>query len=1264
MLLTIPSLRPAGALDIPAARYLSNGHLRSAISPDGGGCVWFDWMAMTAWDAARPGLLPGWSLWWRDLAEGQPRRFADGTAKNVDMPDALARWRRESGDVSLVLEALVLPSSHLEMRRITVHNQGEAARQIELTVVAEVALHHPLGHATHPAFSKLFLQTEFDPERSALLVHRRPRASNETWPWLACTMSGGGNLQFETDRYRFQGRGWRRDMPKAIGDATSLSGTVGNVLDPILATRRVLQIPAGCSVSVVALFGVGATRDETLSLLDHAPSFDDAIAQCNDHRHDQLTRLGISQSEALEHEALLVAMLRGSRHLRANSETIAAASGLAGGLGLDGERPFAVIVSNDITSDPAVSYLTAAQRLWTEMGSDAALVVLAPGLPNQGDTGSGLIHRATESLSPTEFLTLLASAQLIAGNASTPYSAAPEAAIPQSIPPSAPTITYPIITEFPEENLLFENGFGGFSEDGKEYVIRIQAGPRHVELPPLPWINVLANENFGSIISETGAGSTWCRNSSQHRLTRWSNDPLLDPHGEAIYIRDESSGMVWSPMPGPRPAPGAYEVRHGFGYSKFLHHSNGLGQITTVFVAAEDPVKITRIHLTNDSSTPRRLSVFSWQELLTGSPPSGAPRFIITSRDADTRLLTAVNRLGGVFSDGIAFASANSDAPHAWHAGGDGESFLGADADPRKPATPLRGGTCDDRFGEGLDACFAQQVVLELPANGTCDVIFLFGEVTTEAMAREIAGKFNSPAQTDIALANVQAFWSDLMSGIQVETPSKAIDLMVNGWLVYQNLSCRLWGRTAFYQSSGAFGFRDQLQDTDALALLRPSITRHQILLNAAQQYVEGDVQHWWHPAPIRRGLRTRFSDDLNWLPLVASHYTETTGDTEIFDEVVPFLKAPHLDPGEDERYLPTEPSAESATVYEHCCRALDRSLATGAHGLPLMGCGDWNDGMSRVGHDGRGESVWMGFFLYYIFGRFIPVCEARGDILRARQYAEHRAALRHALNTEGWDGEWYRRAYYDNGSPLGSKESDECKIDTLAQSWPVISGAGTSAHINQALDSMEKYLVSEKDGIIHLLTPPFANTPQDPGYIKGYVAGVRENGGQYTHGACWAVRALAEAGRHDRATRLLEMLTPASHTATGELTDRYKLEPYVVAADIYGAEPHIGRGGWSWYTGSAGWLYRVAVETILGLSIEGGNTLVLTPRTPASWPSYRITYRHPGHVGYYSILVESHGGSAPSHATLDGNPLACLPNSARIPLAFDGRDHHVVIRR
>lgn len=1263
---TITSLRPSAALEIPAARYLSNGRLRSAIGSDGGGCVWFDWMAITAWDAMRPGLLPGWGLWWRALESGVPKRFADGISVSVDMPDARAHWRRDFEDLSIGIEVLVLPSSHLEMRRITVRNPGSNPTQIELTVVAEVALHHPWGHAAHPAFSKLFLQTEIDETRGALLVRRRPRAHTESWPYLVCALEGEGELQYETDRYRFQGRGWRRDMPKAIGEASKLSGTVGNVLDPILATRRVLHVPAGGSAAIVTYLGAGANRDEALALPDRTLSFEEAIVQSSGFSSSRLARLGITQNDALDFEALLVAMLRGTKCLRANPETIAAAAGQSADLGLDAEKPFAVVVSHDAASDPSMAYLTDAQRLWSELGADAALVVLAPGLEEKGATGTGVIHRPIESIPAAALQTLLASAQLVAGTGSAPYAALPPQSRdkPISIPSSDMPTVHPLVTEWKKETLLFDNGYGGFSEDGREYVIRIQSRATHVELPPLPWVNVLANENFGCLISETGAGPTWSRNSSQHRLTRWSNDPLHDPHGEAFYIRDESSGEVWSPLPGPRPAPGAYEARHGFGYSKFLHRSHGLGQQTTVFVAADDPVKLVRIHLTNESATARRLSVYSWHELLLGSPPADAARFIITSRDPQHRLLWATNRSGSVFSDGVAFASASATTPHTWHASGDGESFLGSEADPRQPAAPLRGKRCDDRFGAGLDACFAQQLTFVLAAKGACEIIFLFGEVTSEAEALKLAGKYDTPAKAAAALATVRSFWTDLVSGIQVETPSKEINLMVNGWLVYQNLACRLWGRTAFYQSSGAYGFRDQLQDSDALVLLRPSITRRQILLNAGQQYVEGDVQHWWHPDPIRRGLRTRFSDDLNWLPLIACHYAETTGDSTIFDEITPFLKAPLLAPGEEEQYLPAVLSTESASVYEHCCRALDHSLATGTHGLPLMGCGDWNDGMSRVGHGGTGESVWMGFFLHYIFGRFIPVCEARGDMDRARRYSEHRAALHHALNTRGWDGEWYRRAFYDNGTPLGSKESDECKIDVLAQSWPVISSAGTPDKIKLALDSMEKHLISDKQGIIRLLHPPFVNTAQDPGYIKGYVAGVRENGGQYTHAACWAIRALAEAGRHDRATQLLEMLMPTSHTATRKLADRYMLEPYVVAADIYGAEPHIGRGGWSWYTGSAGWLFRIAVESVLGLRVEEGTTLILTPRTPASWPVYRITYRHPGQSGRMIILVESKGGSVVTSATLDGQPLACDQDSARIPIAFDGNDHHIVIRR
>jgi cyclic beta-1,2-glucan synthetase len=807
---------------------------------------------------------------------------------------------------------------------------------------------------------------------------------------------------------------------------------------------------------------------------------------------------------------------------------------------------------------------------------------------------------------------------------------------------------------------LPDAGFGAFAAGGTEYVIRLDGGePAGGRRPPMPWVNVVSNPRFGLLVSESGATCTWSRNSRQHKLTPWTNDPVADPHGEALWVRDEAAGVFWSPQPGPVPAAAPYEVRHGLGYTRWRHASHALDQDVWLFAAAEDPVRVAWLELENLSEVPRELSLFAYQRLVLGATAAEHARLVTTELDARSGILLA--RGHGDEQDGeVAFAAAAAPPGASVSLSADRNAFLGPGGSPELPAALFRAGDLDGRAGPGLDACFALQVRVRVPAHGRTAVAFLLGEATDVDAARALVARYRSPGAVPDALGTARDRWRELCSAVQVETPCAALDAMLNGWLVYQTLSCRLWGRSAFYQSGGAFGFRDQLQDAAALVWWRPDLTRAQILLHAAHQFAEGDVLHWWHP-PSGRGTRTRFSDDLLWLPWVAAHYLRVTGDAGLLDETAGFVAARALAPGEEEAFLAPRPAAERASVFEHCARAIDRSLGAGARGLPLMGTGDWNDGMNRVGREGRGESVWLGFFLHEILGAFAPLAEARGERERARRWRERRASLASALEQAGWDGGWYRRAYYDDGTPLGAASSDECQIDALAQAWAVISGIAPPARAKQSLDAMEARLVAEADGLIRLLAPPFDRTAHDPGYIKGYVPGVRENGGQYTHAALWAVQALAEAGRHARAARLLEMLSPVSHARSPEAARRYKVEPYVIAADVYGAAPHVGRGGWTWYTGSAGWMLRVVLETLLGCRLEDGRRLVLRPRLPASWPEVELRWRLPDGTIYHITMVNQAGGTgALIRATLDGRPLALADGAARLPLEPDGREHTV----
>ncbi|MDR3416530.1 MAG: glycosyl transferase [Nevskia sp.] len=797
----------------------------------------------------------------------------------------------------------------------------------------------------------------------------------------------------------------------------------------------------------------------------------------------------------------------------------------------------------------------------------------------------------------------------------------------------------------------------GFSKDGSEYVIRMPWNDGTPALPPMPWTNVIASERFGCLVSETGAGCTWSRNSQANRLTPWTNDPVCDPHGEALYLRDEDAGGCWSPLPGPVPAAAKYVARHGFGYSAFELAAHGLDCVTTVFVARQDPLKVVSLRIVNRSGRERRLSLYAYQRLVLGTQPqAGAVR---TWQRGGT--LCARNEQAGDFAGGLVFSAAVGEAPQAGEVCCDRRSFIGINGSPRAPQG-LRQPALDGRCGADLDPCFARRIPFVLAAGQAMTWNILLGETMDEAELDALLARYHDNSAIAAELDAVVRSWRERLDGIRVQTPSPEIDRMLNGWLAYQTLSCRIWGRTAFYQSGGAYGFRDQLQDAGNLCLLWPELARRQILLHAAHQFPQGDVLHWWHPQPMERGVRTRFSDDLLWLPYVTGLYLDRSGDHSILDEPAPYVGAPPLAEGQEENYLKVETLAERSSVYEHCCRAIDRSLTRGVHGLPLMGIGDWNDGMNRVGREGRGESVWLGFFLAVVLDAFIPLLRERGETQRAERYAAYRAKLPVELNTAGWDGAWYRRAYYDDGTPLGTHEAGECRIDGLSQAWSVLSGVAPPERAAQAMRALQEQLVSPSDQLIRLLTPPFVDTPHDPGYIKGYVAGVRENGGQYTHAACWMIEAAAHLGWRDRAAAWLAMIGPLSHARDARAVERYKVEPYVIAADIYGARPHVGRGGWTWYTGSAGLAYRVGLEAVLGLRVEGGRTLLLRPCVPDDWPEYSIEYRLPSGRTQYRICVGNPQGCAETvvGATLDGQSLDVAAGTVRVPLADDGGRHEV----
>jgi cyclic beta-1,2-glucan synthetase len=818
---------------------------------------------------------------------------------------------------------------------------------------------------------------------------------------------------------------------------------------------------------------------------------------------------------------------------------------------------------------------------------------------------------------------------------SAPRRGAPASALPDGVP-ARPA-------------LEFFNGLGGFAAGGREYVTLLGEG----QWTPAPWINVIANPSFGFQTSVEGAGYTWSINSRENQLTPWSNDPVGDRPGEAIYVRDDESGALWGPTALPiREEESPYVCRHGQGYTRFEHTSHGIALELLQYVPLDDPIKISRLVIRNQSGRSRRLSVTAYVEWVLAAAREASAPFVVTEMDAGSGALLARNHWRTEHGDRVAFADL-AGLQVAWT--GDRTEFLGRNGTLDHPAALEGGAPLSNRVGAGLDPCGALQTRLELRPNERAEIVFFLGDAATAAHARELIARYRA-ADLDAVLRAVTGLWDDVLGAVQVRTPDRSMDILLNRWLLYQTLACRVWARSAFYQASGAYGFRDQLQDVMALTVSQPEVARAHLVRAAGRQFIEGDVQHWWLP-PSGQGVRTQIADDRIWLPYATAHYVEVTGDLGVLDETVSFLDGPPLRAGDADSYFQPMISERHGSLFEHCARALDHSLAVGGHGLPLMGAGDWNDGMNRVGVGGTGESVWLGWFLHVALSAFSGLAGRRGEPARATAWQHHATVLQQALERDAWDGDWYRRGYFDDGTPLGSASSSECRIDSIAQSWAVISGAAEPARAARAMAAVEEYLVRRGDGLITLFTPPFDHTPLDPGYIKGYPPGIRENGGQYTHAAMWSVIAFALLGDGDKAGELFSLLNPINQASTRAGVHRYKVEPYVVCADVYSTAPHVGRGGWSWYTGSAAWMYRAGLEWILGFRLRGA-TLLLDPCVPRAWLGFEIVFRY--HSARYDITVENPRGATRgvTRVELDGAALSGDP--AQIPLANDGAVHRV----
>ena len=1271
---------------VPEVHLLSNGQYHVAITSAGGGYSRWRGISVTRWREDPTRDCWGNFCYIRDLESGtvwstswQPTTTLAKKYEAI-FTQARAEFRRIDEQIEMHTMISVASEDDLEVRRTKLTNRSDRVRRIEITSYAEVVLAPQPQDESHPAFSNLFVQTELLPLQSSILCTRRPRSAEEKPPWMVHMMTATGTqveeTSYETDRMRFLGRGQTTASPQSLKSRSPLSNSSGATLDPIVSIRKVILLQPNETVTVDVITGVGESSAIAKAMIEKYldSSLADRVFELAWTRGlIMLQQLNASESEALTYSRLAGSIIYSSGMRRAKPSVLIQNRRGQSGLwsyGISGDLPIVLVRIRDTEKLDLVRESVRAHAYWRMKGLAVDLVIwneddsvyrqslqesilnIVSASPEAAlvDRPGGVFVRRGELMSEEDRALLQTVARVVllddAGNLIDQVNrrVRPEMAVPW-FRPSRTQLEIDSALAIERPDLEFDNGIGGFSRDGREYVITLKPS----QATPAPWVNVIANAKIGTVISETGSAYTWTENSHEFRLTTWSNDPVSDTASEAIYLRDEETGRFWSPSPSPARGAGTYVSRHGFGYSMFDYTEDGITTELCIYVSIDEPIKYARLKVTNRSGRQRKLSATGFWEWVLGEVRSKSLMHVVTDVDPLTNAIFARNPYSPEFADRIAFVDCSESNRTITC---DRTEFLGRNGSLTNP-TAMRRTKLSNRVGAGLDPCAAIQTQLTIEDGQEKTVMFTLGAAKSEEEARTLILKTRGAESSYKALEDVWHYWSQTLGAVHIETPDPSVNFLANGWLIYQTLSCRMWARSGFYQSGGAYGFRDQLQDAMALIHAEPSLFREQIQRAASRQFLEGDVQHWWHP-PVGRGVRTQFSDDLLWLPLSLCRYVKMTGDTGLLDEPIPYLASRLLHEDEEANYDLPQISQAIGSVYDHAVRAIDRSMKFGSHGLPLMGCGDWNDGMNLVGKNGKGESVWLAFFLYEVLNQFATLARQRDDVGTADRLELEAGRLRGNIEQSAWDGKWYRRAYFDDGTPLGSSENMECQIDSISQSWSVLSGAGTQDRTTIAMESLYKRLVKSDEQLILLLDPPFDKSALDPGYIKGYVPGVRENGGQYTHGAIWTAMAFAEMGQTDRAWELFSMINPIHHGSTPAGIGKYRAEPYVVAADVYGVAPHVGRGGWTWYTGSAGWMYRLIIESLLGLHLDV-DKLRFNPRPPRAWPSFKMHYRY--RETTYHITVKCNGqGTTIQSLLVDG-----IEQAEHFVRLVDDRSNHQV---
>ncbi len=1271
---------------VPEVQLLSNGRYFVMVSNAGGGYSRWKETAVTRWREDSTCDNWGTFCYINDLDKSQFWSTAhQPTLKQTQHYEAIfsqgrAEFRRRDEEIETYTVIIVSPEDDVEVRRVQLTNHSSTKRKLSVTSYGEVVLASAASDDSHPAFSNLFVQTDIIAHQNAIVCTRRPRSKEEHPPWMFHLMKVNGaevkQVSYETDRSKFIGRGFTLVHPCAMDQTKPLSGSQGSVLDPIVSIQYKITLAPGESALIDMVTGVSETRDGNQSLIDKYQDRhlrDRAFELSWTHSQVVLRQIGATEADAQLYARLASSILYVNAALRTSPGVMLKNQRGQSALwsySISGDLPIVLLQISDTDNIGLVKQLIKAQAFWHMKGLAVDVVILnedpstyrqvlqeqIQGLVVAGtditttEKKGRIFVRPIDQVSAEDLILLQTVARAIISDTKGTLEAQVNKRLSMKTPFAKlatsklqPTVNRKL--EIPSR-LQFFNGTGGFSPDGKEYTI-ITEGTKGT---PLPWINVMANPRFGTLVSEQGGSYTWFENAHSFRLTPWKNDAITDCCGEAFYLRDEESTRFWSPLGKPAQGQSPYITNHGFGYTTVEHIEDGILSEVCVYVDAESPVKFVTLKVTNQSGRTRTLTATGYVEWVLGELRNKSEMHTVTQLDTASGALIARNTFNTEFQQYVAFFDVD-DPAYTYTT--DRAEFIGRNGTLQNPEAMQRT-HLSGRSGAGLDPCAALQVFFELEEGKERTLIFKIGAGKDLREAVETIQRFQGSKAATRSLEQVKKFWQHTLGAVQVKTPDASLDILANGWLLYQVISCRLWGRTGFYQSGGAFGFRDQLQDVLALMHSQPQLTRQQILTHASRQFKEGDVQHWWHP-PQGRGVRTLCSDDFVWLPYVTSRYIATTGDVNCLDETISFIQARALNTNEESYYDLPITSDSKATLYDHCKQSLVHALRFGEHGLPLKGSGDWNDGMNRIGIKGKGESVWLAFFLYDVLGRFSKLAALRGDTNFVSRCHEEAKQLHKNIQEHAWDGEWYLRAYFDDGSPLGSKNNMECKIDAISQSWAVLSDGGDKERSLSAMQAVDTFLVNREKGIIQLLHPPFDMADMDPGYIKGYVPGVRENGGQYTHAAIWAVMAFAKLGDTKKTEELLKLINPVHHGTTSTHVLTYKAEPYVMAADVYGVAPHIGRGGWTWYTGSAGWMYQLILESYLGLKRQS-ETIKFEPCIPKDWKSFSITYRFEQTL--YQIQLNQEPGLKNSRVLLD---VTLKPNDT-FPLVNDRVEHKVVI--